>query len=284
MRSSRSWCETAPREPIPELVLCYVPATIVIFLVGGPVEEEPAWRGFALPRLQEPLGPTGRDPGLGCALGLLALPALRSRPRVQRIRQRTGWRRHSVPGVRCWHDGPGPRHDLGIQQDPRKRAANGAASWLTQRSYGYGVTDPCGLRQSLRSVCVPGSEPRCVDTRSSRPRARGCSGELTLWATVSKTSMELPRHGISGSASGRPGSSRACCDVIDGAAGSPWPSNDEYWGWRLGWRQRRTSPEHALRAVMVGVVEFVWLLPLRSGLTRCERRSNRGLPLLCRRR
>src|SRR5262249_19287159 len=38
---------SATREPPPLLLLSYLPALIVILLVGGPLAEEPAWRGFA---------------------------------------------------------------------------------------------------------------------------------------------------------------------------------------------------------------------------------------------
>lgn len=39
--------------------------TFVVFLVGGPLQEEPGWRGFALPRLQQRLQPTAAAIVLG---------------------------------------------------------------------------------------------------------------------------------------------------------------------------------------------------------------------------
>jgi membrane protease YdiL (CAAX protease family) len=43
------------REPL--LLVSYIPALIVILLVGGPLAEEPAWRGRAKPRLEQRAGP-----------------------------------------------------------------------------------------------------------------------------------------------------------------------------------------------------------------------------------
>lgn len=65
---------TGSRESAPMLALSYVPAFIIIFLVGGPLSEEPAWRGFALPRLERQLGPLMGTLLLGLLWGLWHFP------------------------------------------------------------------------------------------------------------------------------------------------------------------------------------------------------------------
>jgi membrane protease YdiL (CAAX protease family) len=62
------------REPPALLLLSYILALIVILLVGGPLAEEPAWRGFALPRLEQRFGPLLGTLILGMLWGLWHLP------------------------------------------------------------------------------------------------------------------------------------------------------------------------------------------------------------------
>jgi membrane protease YdiL (CAAX protease family) len=56
------------------LVLSYPAAFLSTFLLGGPLGEEPGWRGFALPRLQSLHGPLAGSLILGVLWALWHLP------------------------------------------------------------------------------------------------------------------------------------------------------------------------------------------------------------------
>ena len=56
-----------------ERLAVYIPALIIWTIAA--VGEEPGWRGFALPRLQERLSPVPRDPRARRPVGALAPPA-----------------------------------------------------------------------------------------------------------------------------------------------------------------------------------------------------------------
>ena len=62
------------RAPAPSFVLVYLVSYIVVFILGGPLGEEPGWRGFALPRWQERCGPLVGTLILGLVWGLWHFP------------------------------------------------------------------------------------------------------------------------------------------------------------------------------------------------------------------
>ncbi len=62
------------RAPAPGFVIGYLVSYGLIFILGGPLGEEPGWRGFALPRWQQRSGPLVGTLILGVLLGLWRLP------------------------------------------------------------------------------------------------------------------------------------------------------------------------------------------------------------------
>lgn len=62
------------RPPALSLVLTYPISFVVASVIGGPLGEEPGWRGFALPRLQRSYGPLGGSLILGPLWAFWHLP------------------------------------------------------------------------------------------------------------------------------------------------------------------------------------------------------------------
>jgi membrane protease YdiL (CAAX protease family) len=58
----------------PSYVLSYAPFFVLVFIFGGPLLEEPGWRGFALPRLERLHGPLVGTLFLGVLWALWHLP------------------------------------------------------------------------------------------------------------------------------------------------------------------------------------------------------------------
>ena len=62
------------RAPAPGFVFTYLVNYVLFFILGGPLGEEPGWRGFALPRWQQRSGPLVGTLILGVLWGLWRLP------------------------------------------------------------------------------------------------------------------------------------------------------------------------------------------------------------------
>jgi membrane protease YdiL (CAAX protease family) len=157
---------TGLREPVPALVESYVPVFIIILLVGGPLPEEPAWRGFALPRLEQCLGPLRGTLLLGLLWGLWHFPLflfiLYASKMIMRPERESKEPRDSCPEQKDYRYGAGPQQESeptseNAVPDPRavarKCRGNDYVSRLVARP---SRAIQCGWHQDHKQAYTPG--------------------------------------------------------------------------------------------------------------------------------
>jgi membrane protease YdiL (CAAX protease family) len=119
-----------PLDPLPTL-FSYLPFFVVVMVFGGPLLEEPGWRGFALPRMQRLHGPLVGSLILGALWGLWHLaPVLLSV---------LGYAQRQRPGRRfVCHHGYRYRHcpHVGFQQYEGKPDTRYLSAYLYRRVWG----------------------------------------------------------------------------------------------------------------------------------------------------